>query len=319
MYCIVEDVVYFLASRHGISADLNFVKERLMPDLAGALEEDEEEPVFDMVELVSVILIPHFLKDGNQDLFRQVMDMILLDITSGEVDNSPTYLNGVFVKKLLEFYGETNVPQKAIDDMLHAAGAREGVDGELRIEFTPEVLQRATTFDLKKYNTDWDHSATTHFDDAFYGTSLHFATPGNTLEEANDVCLSETDDAKCLPEKSKPKMTVHFVLCSREHVFLTFSASHEVSLLCLFSFSASLHFHRLITLPRTFDPSILLSFYGSLLCWLISRILPKLILYWAISNATGLILLLDAESPMPLLLGCPFFCNFLSSGLAFCF
>lgn len=215
---VVEDVVYFLASRHGINADLNFVKERLMPDLAGALEEDEEEPVFDIVELVSIILIPHFLEDGNQDLFRQVMDMILLDITAGkDTDNRPKYLDDVLVRQVLEFYGETNVPQKAIDDMLRAAGARDDVNGELRIELTPEALRRATTFDLKKYNTDWDHSLTTHFDDAFYGTTLHFATQDKTLEEADDTDLSKTENGTGAHEKSTPKMTVHFYLCPRVH------------------------------------------------------------------------------------------------------
>lgn len=104
---------------------------------------------------------------------------------------------------MLEFYGEVNVPQKAIDDMLYAAGAKEEADGELRVKFTPEALQRATTRDVMKYNPSWDHSATTHFDDVFYGTKLHFATQGdNSVEDVNDTYSSKAG--------SQPKMTVRF-------------------------------------------------------------------------------------------------------------
>jgi hypothetical protein len=61
--------VALLASRHGIKADVDYVKQHLMPDLAGVLSaHNDQESIFDIVELVSMLLIPHLRKAavGNQ-------------------------------------------------------------------------------------------------------------------------------------------------------------------------------------------------------------------------------------------------------------
>ncbi|KAI2490942.1 hypothetical protein MHU86_23630 [Fragilaria crotonensis] len=60
-----EDVVNFLLSRHGIKADLTYVERNLMPGLAGNIDESPDA-VFDLVELASILLIPHLRKTGAE-------------------------------------------------------------------------------------------------------------------------------------------------------------------------------------------------------------------------------------------------------------
>ena len=53
-------------SRHGIRADKDLVENRLMPGLAGAMG-DNPSAVFDIVELVSILVIPNLKKVANQE------------------------------------------------------------------------------------------------------------------------------------------------------------------------------------------------------------------------------------------------------------
>ena len=192
--------MYFLASRHGVKADLDFVKERLMPSLAGALGEtkttniDNNKSVFDIVEMTSLLLIPHLLQlvnDPNRRaernvFFGRVRDLILADVTgSNEAADAPPLqsLNRAFVRQLLEFYGEERVSQRAIDDMLAAAGVRDDF-GE--VLFSAEALAKATTGDVWRYRaTQWDESLTTHFDDVFHGSVLDVVTTSTTTTNAS--------------------------------------------------------------------------------------------------------------------------------------
>ena len=53
-------------SRHGIRADKDLVENRLMPGLAEAMG-DNPSAVFDIVELVSILVIPNLKKVANQE------------------------------------------------------------------------------------------------------------------------------------------------------------------------------------------------------------------------------------------------------------
>jgi len=178
LLCAAEDVIHFLMSRHGIQADMDFVKEHLMPGLAGALG-DSSVAVFDIVEIVSILLIPYLKNEGEEyvaskdnppaNIFGKVLGMILKDASTTESVDEKPFLDRAMMQNILEAYGEFGVPPEVIDEMLVAAGAPLGED-PARLD--AEMLMKACTSDIVHYNSQWDKSATTHYYDVFHGTTL---------------------------------------------------------------------------------------------------------------------------------------------------
>ena len=252
-----EDVVTYLKSRHGVEADVEYIRTVFMPGLAGALGENTD-PIFDIVEIVCILLIPHFVrekrkpttdqddedekKDGfcskigrlfhrpgkneendeeeemnvdeeidldyekeeEKDFFSNVLDMILRDLTGSAVGERPK-LTREFMQAILACYGEEeNARPEDVDAMLLAAGASgDDVDHE----FTPELLAKACTSDLKQYRLEWEDSETTHFDDCFRGTYLDVKASDTgeglilgSLKKKDDT--QGTDDPKLVAESS---------------------------------------------------------------------------------------------------------------------
>ena len=166
--CSAEDVVHFLLSRHGIQADMDFVKENLMPGLAGALG-DNPATAFDLVAIVSILLIPYLKQemasvDSQDGIFSKVLDMILKDVTGSTVK---PVLDQAMMQTILESYGKFAVPPAVLDEMLLTAGV-----GQAPKRLNAEVLMMACTSDVLLYDNCWDESATTHYDDIFGGTTL---------------------------------------------------------------------------------------------------------------------------------------------------
>jgi len=194
-----KDVVRFLLSRHGLKADLDFVKENLMPGLAGALG-DSPAAVFDIVEIVSILLIPYLKKasasvDDDDNIFSKVLMMILKDSTAS---TDTPILDRAAMQNILETYGEFDVPPVVIDEMLLAAGALQEPT-----RLSAALLMRACTDDIAKYNNDWDETATTHFDDVFQGTTLDvevIAVPSTNRKTGES---KELDDEEVNKSKSK--------------------------------------------------------------------------------------------------------------------
>ena len=202
-----EDVVTYLKSRHGIEADVDYIRTVFMPGLAGALGENAD-PLFDIVEIMCILLIPHFVrekrkprtdedeekeeKDGffsklldkiprfggekhkpktdddveedeklvdeeidvdddedeDDDFFSKVLDMILHDLTGSAVGDRPK-LTRDCMQAILACYGEEeNARPEDVDAMLLAAGV---AGDDVAPEFTPELLAKACTSDLKQY------------------------------------------------------------------------------------------------------------------------------------------------------------------------
>jgi hypothetical protein len=158
-------------SRHGIQADLDFVKEHLMPGLAGALG-DSAVAVFDIVEIVSILLIPFLKSEGErvaddpENVFGKVLSMILKDAT-GSAERP--VLDRAAMQNILETYGEFGVPAEVIDEMLAAAGAL-GEEDPARLD--AKMLMKACTSDLVQYSSHWDKTPTTHYYDVFQGTTM---------------------------------------------------------------------------------------------------------------------------------------------------
>jgi hypothetical protein len=202
----VEDVVALLASRHGIKADVDYVKQHLMPDLAGALSADkDQEPIFDIVELVSMLLIPYLRKEAvgeaNKGLFHKVVDMIVLDSTGS---HDPIQLNRETMKLILETYGEEDVSDEVIDEMLLAAGVKESA------EFDADKLIQATVGDTSQYMLDWENRPSTHYHDALEGTTLELQDKN---EESDEEILSGSilDDKKVEIRRIRTFPTIDFV------------------------------------------------------------------------------------------------------------
>ena len=171
-------------SRHGIRADKDLVENRLMPGLAGAMG-DNPSAVFDIVELVSILVIPNLKKVANQEddaidqqkLFGNVLKMILSDVY-GSANQPPPILNRETMIEILETYDEVDVSPQIIDEMLRAAGVQPGQDDDDDDQnkdasrFNIDALMNATTGDVSQFNDEWVDSATTHYDDVFHGTTL---------------------------------------------------------------------------------------------------------------------------------------------------
>lgn len=210
-----EDVVTYLKSRHGIEADVDYIRTVFMPGLAGALGENTD-PIFDIVELTCILLIPHFVRErrdatpnDTEGFFSKVLDMVLRDLTGSAQGGERPKLTREFVTALLACYGEEdNAAPADIDAMLRAAGAMED-DAEL----TPDSLARACTSDLKHYRLEWEESDTTHFDDCFHGTYLDAKASdtgkgiilGN-LPKKKDATQNSSDEAGLVAESSHLEM-----------------------------------------------------------------------------------------------------------------
>lgn len=184
-----EDVVNLLLSRHGIKVDLAYVEENVMPGLAGAMDESPDA-VFDITELASMLLIPHLRKtaagDDAQYLFESVLKMIALDVNGS---TEPMILDRVQMKKIMQTYGEDDVSDKVIDEMLKAAGVVEN----RQIEFDYNVLVNATTNDVLQYDPEWETRTTTYYDDVLDGTALDANLEDNDPDE--ELSKSKFDEA----------------------------------------------------------------------------------------------------------------------------
>ena len=71
-----QDVRNYLRSRHGIQVGVDYLQTVFMPGLAGAFldgccsdnNKEEEAAVFDLVEMVCILLIPHLCREFDVQL-----------------------------------------------------------------------------------------------------------------------------------------------------------------------------------------------------------------------------------------------------------
>ncbi|KAI2493596.1 hypothetical protein MHU86_20954 [Fragilaria crotonensis] len=184
-----EDVVNFLLSRHGIKADLTYVERNLMPGLAGNIDESPDA-VFDLVELASILLIPHLRKTGAEHdceiFFDKVLKMITLDVTGS---SDPVRLDRTMMLNIMKTYGEEDVSSAVVDEMLKAAGVQK--NGSTMFDY--KKLVNATTADIQQYDPEWETRETTYYDDVLDGTSLDANLEDNDPDE--ELAKSNFDDA----------------------------------------------------------------------------------------------------------------------------
>ena len=184
---------------------MTYVEKNLMPGLAGAID-DAPEAVFDLVELASILLIPHLRNTGASDdaetLFAAVVKMITLDVTGS---NEPVALDRKMMVDIMTTYGEDDVPSEVIDEMLKAAGASE--DGKTMFDY--RALVNATTADIQQYDPEWENRASTHYDDVLDGTALDANLEDNDPDE--ELTTSKFDEALDKIRRLFTASTIDFV------------------------------------------------------------------------------------------------------------
>ncbi|KAI2490939.1 hypothetical protein MHU86_23627 [Fragilaria crotonensis] len=194
-----QDVVNFLLSRHGIKVDLTYVENNIMPGLAGDIDESPDA-VFDLVELASILLIPHLRKTGAGDdsefLFDRVLKMITLDVTGS---SEPVRLDRTLMLNIAKTYGEEDVTSAVVDEMLKAAGVQK--DGSPMFDY--KKLVNATTADIQQYDPEWETRETTYYDDVLDRTSLDANLEDNDPDE--ELAKANFDDA---PDKIRRIFTL---------------------------------------------------------------------------------------------------------------
>jgi len=200
-----EDVSLLLMSRLGVQVeDLEVVEKEILVDLAG--EPNKEARKFmDIRQLASMLLIPHLAK-----LQANASDEVTGSSTSGIKDDGLEHNNHIervfqalcadlprssstqkivltpeLVRQLLQMYSldgngnQVEVSETLVNDMLQAAGG-EGV------EFNQETFRRALTHDLSGYNTTWETSLSTGYDDILSANHRH-ATTNKTDDQVPNI------------------------------------------------------------------------------------------------------------------------------------
>ncbi|KAI2493597.1 hypothetical protein MHU86_20955 [Fragilaria crotonensis] len=160
-----------------------------MPGLAGDIDESPDA-VFDLVELASILLIPHLRKTGAGDdsefLFDRVLKMITLDVTGS---SEPVRLDRTLMLNIMKTYGEEDVTSAVVDEMLKAAGVQK--DGSPMFDY--KKLVNATTADIQQYDPEWETRETTYYDDVLDRTSLDANLEDNDPDE--ELAKANFDDA----------------------------------------------------------------------------------------------------------------------------
>ena len=170
-----------------------------MPGLAGDIDESPDA-VFDIVELASILLIPHLRKTGAGDdrdfLFDKVLKMITLDVTGS---SEPVRLDRTMMLNIMKTYGEDDVSSAVVDEMLNAAGVQE--NGSTMFDY--HVLLNASTADIQQYDPEWETRETTYYDDVLDLTALDANLEDNDPDE--ELTKSNFDDA---PDKIRRVFTL---------------------------------------------------------------------------------------------------------------
>jgi len=187
-----RDVKHFLMSRYSVEVDKEQVRQVIFNGLGGG---DGTDECIDIVELVSILIIPSLLKaSGKQDrevkeakdfdskksyekylevqkeihelspsptLISDVLKIILIDTTDS--DEYPK-LSRSLLEKVFAWYGEMSLitDDDLIDEMIELASG-----GNPDALFDVESFSRALTNDVLKYPVQNESKISTHYDDVF--------------------------------------------------------------------------------------------------------------------------------------------------------
>ncbi len=129
------DIVHYLASRHGVITTVDAVNDHILNGL-GANLSAQQVAVLDIVELTSILLIPHLKRascsSGNEEeeaqyteFFERVHFLFRASLPSDggsdmeEMnDNGDLVLTAALLQAFLEEHGEFDVPPQIIHEMV---------------------------------------------------------------------------------------------------------------------------------------------------------------------------------------------------------
>jgi hypothetical protein len=174
-----QDIIHFLLSRYSLEINEDVVKDEILAQLAG---DPEEEPkhIMDLRQMVGLLLISHLAKVATEDDKKEHVEQVLREITSDLQTNGieELVLSKKLIMKLLDGYGESNVPDDLIDEMLDVAGG----DGAI---LNSESFLRALTSDITQYDNTWETKLSTHYSDVLEDAEIAVGRPDSMLREVS--------------------------------------------------------------------------------------------------------------------------------------
>lgn len=186
-----SDVVVFMLSRYGIVVSEEDVQKHIFNGLAGG---DSGDDTIDIVELLAILIIPYLSKvsksnkengasnenneisvesskmsdDVNKikpkeatNMISNVLNIILMDSTGSL---KPPPLTKHLLRSIFTYYEEYDLidDENLLDEMIKLAS--EGIENPV---LDKETFQRALTKDILLYNTAWESTISTNYEDVF--------------------------------------------------------------------------------------------------------------------------------------------------------
>lgn len=174
--------------------------------LAEESEEDEDppQPVLDICQITAMLFIPFFRKgngyedallqnsqtklgtfglddatkqqfDHHREVVGHVLEVALRNIlaelklytTEADAENHGVVMTPAVLRQALEVFGEYNVPDEVLDEMILQAQTDRGSMNQVEVFFDKSAFLQALTADTQLYNPERiDTTESTHFDDA---------------------------------------------------------------------------------------------------------------------------------------------------------
>lgn len=211
-----EDIVVFLKSRYGIVVTAEEVRDTILQGMQADAETEkhgggEDEAVLDIMELMSILLIPLLSKSAKlahgqkfpkgvdkppEDLIQKVLQQILPDVLGPEYDeNNPPALTPGLLKRIFKAYGEDDIAENKglLKRMIESCELDEDIDAERggsRIRLDERTFAQGLTHDVGPLDIINETRKTTGKDDVFLS---YFVPKNRQAETIIGVNLDDTD------------------------------------------------------------------------------------------------------------------------------
>jgi hypothetical protein len=212
-----SDVRLFLRSRYGILVEEEEVRKTVILGLGGG---DSEEEIIDLMEVVSMLLIPTILKATRMeveetsplsaplptgvvppepDLIKKVLKMILEDVTGS---STPPKLDCVLISKIFQAYGEMDLARdtKLHEEMIQAANPLGEDDPTLDLE----AFANGLVHDIQEYDIKNEIRCTTNFDDVLLTEATQDISSGREMDPSRELTVEDVEERK---KRSTPILT----------------------------------------------------------------------------------------------------------------
>jgi hypothetical protein len=148
---IAADIAVYLRSRHGIKVEEATIQDLIFRQLAGSIT-DTNDPVLDLCQLVSLLLIPNFV-EASQDktLGPKMIEPLLTSLQCYQKDPSEKLNRDVLRKGFAMYTDFVTLSDDLLDEMLAVADSS---------------LLDALSSDVGGFDLKWKDQLTTNMEDA---------------------------------------------------------------------------------------------------------------------------------------------------------